>query len=94
MEVKLTYRLGEGSDRQRYHIETYIFVPKSLGLNSKNYSSDQFYSDTSNFLRLSAPVVPLSELSKKSAVRPWASDIKQLVDQIAEGEPGDTDAAS
>ncbi len=93
MEVKLTYRLREGSDRQRYHIETYIFVPKSLGLNSKNYSSDQFYSDTSNFLRLSAPVVPLSELSKKSAVRPWASDIKQLVDQIAEGEPGDTEAA-
>lgn len=93
IEVKLTYRLSGDARRQSYHIETFIFVPKSLGINPKTYTGNQFYTDSTNHIRMTAPVVPLSELSKKSAVKPWSSDIKELVDAISEGKGGDPEAA-
>ena len=93
IEVKLTYRLRADVAAHSYQVETFMFVPKTLGIHQKSYSSKRFYSDITHHIRMMAPVVPLSELSKKSAVKPWASDIKALVDGIAAGEQVDPDAA-
>ena len=42
---------------------------------------------------MTTPKVPLSELSRKSAVKPWAADIKQAIDEFASGKSGNTEAA-
>ena len=91
--MKLTYRLLSDVAEHTYQVETFLFVPKTLGINQKSYTSKRFYSDATNHIRMTAPVVPLADLSTKSAVKPWASDIKALVDGIAAGDQGDPDAA-
>ena len=42
---------------------------------------------------MTTPKVPLSELSRKSAVKPWASDIKEAIDHFASGNAGDKKSA-
>jgi hypothetical protein len=93
LELKLDYGLQAGVAKQNYHLETFIFVPKVLAMTAKTYTADRFYADTASFIRMTTPKVPLSELSRKSAVRPWASDIKEQIDRFSRGEPADVDAA-
>jgi hypothetical protein len=78
---------------QKYDVETYIFVPRSLCLTKQSYPRERFYSDTAAFIRMTAPVLPLSALSKKTTVKPWASDIQEQINHFADGAPGDIDAA-
>ena len=42
---------------------------------------------------MTTPKVPLSELSRKSAVKPWAADIKEAIDDFAAGKDGDEKSA-
>jgi len=93
LELKLDYQLRKDVKNQNYDVETYIFVPRSLCLTKQNYPRERFYSDTAAFIRMTAPVLPLSELSKKTTVKPWASDIQAEIDNFADGMPGDIDAA-
>lgn len=93
LELKLDYGMQEGVSKQSYHLETFIFVPKVLAMTAKTYPAERFYADTASFIRMTTPKVPLSELSRKSAVQPWASDIKEQLDRISRGEPADIAAA-
>jgi hypothetical protein len=71
----------------------YIFVPTVLSINSETYSSANFYADTASFIRMTTPKVPLGDISHKSVVKPWASDVKEAINKFAAGEPGDEQAA-
>lgn len=62
-------------------------------MTSESYTAARFYTDTATFIRMTAPKVALSALSSKSAVRPWASDIKDQIDRFANGQKGDVAAA-
>ncbi len=93
LELKLAYGLRPHAKRQRYRVETYVFVPRVLALTRHSYTASRFYADTATFIRMTTPKVALSALSSKSAVRPWASDIKAQIDRFAAGEPGDVKAA-
>lgn len=89
LELKLNYGLQQQFKDQRFRAELYVFVPTVLAINSETYPAARFYSDTASFIRMSAPTVPLSELSRKSAVKPWASDVKEAIDNFAAGSRGD-----
>ena len=91
--MKLNYGLRPGEKNQTYRVETYIFLPRVLGFTSVSYPPSRFYSDTSTFIRMTTPKVPLSELSEKAAIRPWSSDIKEQIDRFAEGNKGDIQSA-
>ena len=93
LELKLDYGLQPSAKKQSYHLETFIFVPKVLAMTAKTYPPERFYADTASFIRMTTPKVPLSELSRKSAVRPWASDIKEQIERFSRGEPADVGAA-
>lgn len=41
-EVKLDYTLDATARRGRYVVETYLFVPRSLGLDAHTYRREQF----------------------------------------------------
>lgn len=67
-EIKLDYELLP--DRKtHYRISTYIFIPKSLGVNRFVYSKKDFYRDVKNYIRLKTPVLILRDFTT-SAVSP------------------------
>jgi hypothetical protein len=44
IEFKLDYELAKG-EKTHYRISTYIFIPKSLGINEESYPGSEFYRD-------------------------------------------------
>ncbi len=62
MEIKLDYAIDTAARCTRYRVETYFFVPRSLGLTPHSYSRDQFYSDVQAYIRFKTPGVSLASL--------------------------------
>lgn len=61
-EVKLDYAIDPNVTRCRYEVETYFFVPRSLGIAPYNYTREQFYSDVQAYIRFKTPEVSFREL--------------------------------
>lgn len=62
LELRFNYPVGEAG-RWRYHVDTYFFVPRNVGLNRANYSREQFYLDFTALMRVDARPLPLDELA-------------------------------
>ncbi|MGQ0508068.1 MAG: hypothetical protein ACT4TC_22440 [Myxococcaceae bacterium] len=60
-EIKLEYQ-PSGSNRSKYLVETFIFLPGSLNVDQDTYPRQDFYSDIHNYVRLKTPVLNLQEL--------------------------------
>lgn len=60
-EVKLDYAIGP-QQRNRYRIEAYFFVPRSLGIDSYTYPRDRFYADIQAYIRFKTPSISLASL--------------------------------
>ncbi len=65
-EAKLDYTIQPHKRNNRYRIEAYFFIPKSLGINSYTYSREQFYSDIQAYIRFKTPSVSLAALTDAS----------------------------
>lgn len=61
-EVKLDYAIDPTSRSNRYSVETYLFVPTSLGLDPYSYRRKQFYADIQAYIRFKTPTVTLRAL--------------------------------
>lgn len=61
LEFKLGYPLTPGQET-RYKIDTYIFVPRSLGIDRDTYTEREFYRDIQNYVRMKTPRFRLREL--------------------------------
>ena len=59
LEMKFTYPLNPDLTQNEYHVDTYIFLPNSLGLSATTYSKQDFYADLQEYIRLKTPVVLL-----------------------------------
>jgi hypothetical protein len=62
VEIKLDYGFDPSAPRTRYQIETYVFAPRSLGIDHGTYRTDQFYADVQSYIRFKTPSIPLSDL--------------------------------
>jgi hypothetical protein len=62
VEIKIDYELSSARET-RYTVNTYMFVPHTLGINAHTYSNDDFYRDVQNYVRLRTPIFRLDELS-------------------------------
>lgn len=78
IELKLDYELGKGK-KTHYRISTYLFFPKSLGINAESYPKDEFYRDVKNYIRIKTPILSLRDLIE-SDITPL-SRVKQIVRQ-------------
>jgi len=65
LELRFNYAVGEHG-RCDYHVDTYIFVPRNVGLNRSNYTRDQFYADFTAYVRIDAGALPLDALGDVS----------------------------
>jgi hypothetical protein len=66
LELRLHYLLSGPSTAQRYTVDSYIFIPKNVGVNRGNYDREQFYADVTSLMRLEADRLPLEELADPS----------------------------
>lgn len=41
-----------------YRMDTYLFLPKNMGINRDTFSRDQFYSSLTNYMRIRTPSLP------------------------------------
>jgi hypothetical protein len=78
IELKLDYELGKGK-KTHYRISTYIFFPKSLGINEESYPKSEFYRDVKNYIRIKTPILSLRDLIE-SDTSPL-SIVQSIVDQ-------------
>lgn len=95
IELKLDYELLQGK-RTHYQVETYIFVPRTLGISKETYPKRYFYNDLLNYIRFktptlilrdfeTSPISPLADIRSTISLPGWVTDpelIQKLVGQL------------
>lgn len=80
-EIKLGYKIKKNQDKNAYLIDTFFFIPYSLGINSQTYSKDVFYKDIHGYIRLKTPTLLLRQIvnSESSPLTGLKKSIETLV---------------
>jgi hypothetical protein len=81
VDVRFAYALGGEHPEQRYAVETFLFLPKSIGVNRSNYTRDDFYRDVTALMRLDALPLPLHRLADATCIE---SPLHVLAELLAE----------
>ena len=89
LELKLAYVLDPERRKQRYRVETYLFLPVTLGLNSTTYTAERFFEQTLAFVRLKTPTVSLASLTRKKDVQEFFAPTKRLLRDMLAGKVKD-----
>ena len=63
LELRFNYDLGGETIAETTTVDTYIFIPKNVGLSRANYSREQFYGDVTPLVRLDAEPLSLDLLA-------------------------------
>ncbi|HXW01516.1 MAG TPA: hypothetical protein VEC93_24105, partial [Anaerolineae bacterium] len=90
IEIKLDYELSQGQ-QTHYQISTYIFVPRSLGLNPNTYQKAEFYRDIQNYIRLKTPALILRDFTRDTLGSPLRAIEKIIAAENWASRPGDRD---
>lgn len=86
LELKLGYVVERGRKRQRYRVECFTFVPRTLGINRATYPAARFYEDTAAFVRMKTPTVALSALARAPKASAWFQPVLDRLDRLLAGE--------
>lgn len=49
---------GADEREKSYKVDTYVFLPKNMGVNRDNFSREQFYTSMTNYMRIRTPTPP------------------------------------
>lgn len=71
LELKLGYLIKPGKRKVRYQVETFLFFPRTLGIDRNSYKASHFFADTAAFLRFKTPSVRLATLAECGETAPW-----------------------
>ncbi len=66
LEFKIWYEnegAKEGIKPEQFRLESWVFLPATLGVNALTYTREQFYSDITNYYRAITPVFGLAEVA-------------------------------
>lgn len=83
VEFKFGFTAEEGAKNNDFSVNTWIFIPSSMGINPQSYSKDQFYWDIKSNVRLITPVFTLKEFSSETA-KPYKR-LKDSMTALAQG---------
>lgn len=83
VEFKFGFTAEEGAKNNDFSVNTWIFIPSSMGINPQSYSKDQFYWDIKSNVRLITPVFTLKEFSSETA-KPYKR-LKDSITALAQG---------
>ncbi|SCD22059.1 hypothetical protein PSM36_3274 [Proteiniphilum saccharofermentans] len=96
IEFKVGFHVRRKRDQSNFSINTWMFIPNSLDINSLTYDKSHFYRDVKSYIRLITPVfllreicegeaIPLKNLERvfhKTASEPTRTAIKEYESQI------------
>ena len=68
VEFKLGYNCKEDHVKDKFSVNTWIFVPNSLDINPENYDKKQFYRDIKSNVRLITPVYSLRNMAQEASL--------------------------
>ncbi len=68
IEFKVGFLVRRQREQSNFAINTWMFVPNSLDINSRTYDKSHFYRDVKSYIRLITPVFQLKEISQGDAV--------------------------
>ena len=85
LELKLSYLVEPGVKRQRYLVETFMFVPRTLGISGQSYGVQGFFEDLQTFVRLKTPQVALEALAKAGRGERWFTPVRAELDRLLSG---------
>jgi hypothetical protein len=63
LEIRFDYAIGRETAAQRYEVDTFLFIPRNVGINRSNYSKEAFYGDVTALMRIDATPLPLDKLA-------------------------------
>lgn len=70
LEFKIWYASQKGStEKVKYRLENWIFVPATLDINALTFSREQFYSDITTYYRTITPVYLLEDMADIAEIR-------------------------
>ena len=82
-EFKIGYNCKEQGDKDKFSVNTWIFVPNSLDINPENYGKKQFYRDIKSNVRLITPVYPLRDIAQYTSL-PFVSLRKAIENVVSD----------
>lgn len=87
LELKLGYPLAPGR-QTRYLIDTYLFLPASLGINSSSYSRKDFYRDIQTYIRMKTPSFLIEQIlaAPDSPLRRCETLLDECQEHLAMGD--------
>lgn len=68
IEFKVGFLVRRKQEQSNFSINTWMFVPNSLDINSLTYSKSHFYRDVKSYIRLITPVFLLREITEGEAI--------------------------
>lgn len=80
-ELKLGYTLDPEKFHNKYKIELYFFIPKSLGVNPQTYSKGNFFNDIQGYLRFRTPRFTFEELVDANNPKSPLTRIKLILEK-------------
>lgn len=64
VEFKVGYIVDRDREENEFRMDTWFFVPHSLGINASTYSKDDFFKDVRSNVRLITPIYSLEEIAE------------------------------
>ncbi len=89
VEIKLDYTIDSRERSNRYRVATYLFIPKSLGINAHSYPKEQLYCDLQSYIRLKTPSSTLETIADADDLLSPLGSVDSLLGQL-ELRPKDT----
>lgn len=75
LEFRFHHTLQHSEEEQCYRLESFLFIPRNVGVNRSNYPRETFYADATALMRLDATPLRIEELSQTSCT---SSPLHQL----------------
>ena len=81
-EVKLDYTIDTKRRTNRYQVDAYFFVPRSLAITNDTYSATQFLNDIQAYIRFKTPLTPLAALVDTNNPKSPLTHLERMVPQF------------
>ena len=89
-QVKSDYKLNPDEKFNKYRLHIYFFIPSELGINSKSYTKEKFFSDKNNRIRFRTPQLSIRSLiNTNNKLSPFYR-IQKILESYQDGNPFDS----
>lgn len=84
-EIKLDVAF-QAEERHVYRVETYLFIPRPLGVTPSSFSKADFYNNTQRYIRFKTPRFNIAKLRDPSAKNSPLVRLKDMAGAISAGD--------